>query len=142
MNSLQQILSASPSGTINRASSLAQCIEACLECEVACVACADACLGEREVDHLRRCIRFNLDCADICGATGRVLSRQLEADVTLLHTQIEACARVCLLCEAECERHASMHKHCRSCAEVCRRCAERCQEALQAKLHVGAERTS
>jgi hypothetical protein len=43
--------------------------------------CADACLGEEKVEMLRRCIRLNLDCADVCNATGRMLSRQQEPDL-------------------------------------------------------------
>jgi hypothetical protein len=55
---------------------LARCIEACFSCGQACTACADACLAEDSVTDLARCIRLNLDCADICDVTGRVLSRQ------------------------------------------------------------------
>src|SRR5690606_11716455 len=54
---------------------LADCLEACLECTQTCTACADACLSEEMVADLRRCIRLNLDCADVCEATARVLTR-------------------------------------------------------------------
>ena len=33
-----------------------------------CTACADACLGEDDVGELTRCIRLDLDCADLCAA--------------------------------------------------------------------------
>src|SRR5206468_12075580 len=61
-------------GRVDRAA-LARCIEACVECSQACTACADACLSEPTIADLTKCIRSNLDCADICDTTGRVLSR-------------------------------------------------------------------
>jgi hypothetical protein len=53
-----------------------ECIEACYDCAQSCTACADACLGEEDPKLLARCIRLNLDCANICDATGKILSRQ------------------------------------------------------------------
>ncbi len=49
---------------------LRACIEACFECAQACTACADACLSEDRVAELTKCIRTDLDCADICETTG------------------------------------------------------------------------
>ena len=51
---------------------LIHCIEACYDCAQTCTVCADACLGEEMVRDLVRCIRLDLDCADICAATGQV----------------------------------------------------------------------
>jgi hypothetical protein len=47
------------------------------------VDCADACLGEQDVQMLVCCIRLNLDCADVCATTGRLLARQVEFDPAL-----------------------------------------------------------
>jgi hypothetical protein len=55
-----------------------ECIEACFDCAAACTVCADACLGEDSVQDLVHCIRLNLNCADICQATARVMSRYVE----------------------------------------------------------------
>jgi hypothetical protein len=112
------------------------CITACSECALTCTSCADACLAEEAVGDLRRCIRLNLDCADVCDATGHVLMRQTEPDWTLVRAQLQACAQACRTCAEECERHAGHHEHCRVCAEACRRCAEAC-DALLAALPVG-----
>ena len=79
---------------------------------------------------LRRCIRLDLDCADVCEVTGRVLSRQTEYDAELTRAVLEACASACRRCGAECESHAGMHEHCRICAEACRRCEEACEALL------------
>jgi hypothetical protein len=54
---------------------LADCIDVCFDCAQTCTACADACLSESMVAELTKCIRTNLDCADICDTTGRLLSR-------------------------------------------------------------------
>jgi hypothetical protein len=89
-------------------------------------------LGEHDVQSLVRCIRLNLDCADICAATGRLLLRQTEPDWGILRTQVEACAQACRSCGDECQRHAPHMEHCRVCAEACRRCAEACERLLAA----------
>ncbi|GGN42580.1 four-helix bundle copper-binding protein [Deinococcus daejeonensis] len=112
---------------------LAACLDACLECSAVCTACADACLGEQEhLAHLVRCIRLNLDCADICAATGRVLGRLTEADQDVLRAQLQACVVACRACGDECTQHAQHMNmaHCAVCADSCRRCEEACTRLL------------
>ena len=112
---------------------LARCIDACSDCAQACTACADDCLSEESVAHLVKCIRTNLDCADVCEATGRVLSRQTEYDANITRPVLEACIAACRSCGDECERHAAHGmEHCRVCAEACRRCEQACQELRDA----------
>lgn len=111
---------------------LARCIEECSSCATTCTSCADACLSEEMVAELRKCIRLNLDCADVCDATGRVLTRQTEYDAPTSKAQLEACREACRTCAEECERHAEMHDHCKVCAEACRRCEEACNSLLGA----------
>ena len=111
---------------------LAECIAACFQCAQACTACADACLGERMVADLTTCIRTDLDCADICAATGSVLSRQTGTNAGILKAVLEACRAACAACAEECERHAGMHEHCRICAEACRLCEDACTNLLAA----------
>jgi hypothetical protein len=101
-------------------------VQAAAECAFACTACADACLEEDDPAELRRCIRLNLDCAEICTLTGRLIARPGPQDPDLLRTQLEACATACRACAAECEAHAEHMEHCRICAESCRACAEAC----------------
>ncbi len=109
---------------------LSACIEACFACALTCTACADACLSEDMVAELTKCIRTNLDCADICAATGNVLSRHTGYDANLTRAILEACAAACKTCGDECGSHADMHEHCRVCAEQCRRCEQACRELL------------
>jgi hypothetical protein len=118
-------------GGIDR-SALVACIDACVECAQACTACADACLSEDAVVQLATCIRTNLDCADVCGTTSRVLSRPTGHDAALTRTVLEACAAACRSCGDECGSHAEMHEHCRICAESCRRCEEACRTLINA----------
>lgn len=109
---------------------LARCIEECFTCAATCTSCADACLGEEGVQELVRCIRLNLDCADVCEAAGRVLTRQTAFEPQLARQLLETCAQACRACAEECERHAGHHEHCRVCAEACRRCEQACHDVL------------
>jgi len=114
-------------GRINDA--LIRCIEACYDCEQACTACADGCLGEDTVRELTQCVRLNLDCADICAATGSVASRNTGHDEIVLKSILDVCMQACEVCREECLRHAAMHEHCKVCAEVCEQCLAACKEA-------------
>ena len=110
---------------------LAACIDACVDCAQACTACADACLSEDMVAELTKCIRTNLDCADICDATGRVLSRHTGYDANLTRAVLQTCAQACQSCGNECAEHTQM-RHCQVCAEACRRCEQACRQLLDA----------
>jgi hypothetical protein len=122
------MLEAYPRGIDVDGTKLVAAIEALEDCANACTQCADACLSEQDLASLARCIRLNLDCADICTATGRVIFRQTESDANLARPLLEACAS----CADECERHASHMEHCRIYAESCRSCQTACQELLDA----------
>src|SRR3712207_7923527 len=89
---------------------LVACIEACFECAQSCTACADACLSEEMVDQLRTCIRSNLDCADVCDTTGRVLSRHTGYDANLTRAVLEACAPACKARGGGCAGHAEIDR--------------------------------
>lgn len=134
-----EMLKTSPGKPIFANDALIQCIEACFDCAQSCDACADACLGEQQIDMLRRCIRLNQDCADVCIATGRMLSRQQHADVSLVRAQLDACLLACQSCGDECAKHAQRHEHCRVCAEACRTCARACQIAIAALGSTGTQ---
>lgn len=110
---------------------LSACIEECFACASACTTCADACLGESMVAELATCIRLDMDCADVCEATGRVMARHAGHDLALTRALLEACAAACRACAEECERHGSM-EHCRLCAEACRSCEAACRDFLAA----------
>lgn len=105
-------------------------VDSAFACEQCCTSCADACLGEDSDMDLAACIRLNLDCADVCATTGRMLSRQTEPDVRVLRAQLDACRTACGACADACERHADKHGHCRVCMECCRECSEACTALL------------
>jgi hypothetical protein len=111
---------------------LARCIGECFACEQSCTACADASVAEENVVEMRRSIRLCLDCADVCNATGRLLSRQTEYVAATARTLVSSCRELCAACAEECERHATHHEHCRICAEECRRCEQSCSAVLDA----------
>lgn len=109
---------------------VADTVEILFECAQACTACADACLCEQDLEHLRKCISTDLDCADICETTARVLSRHTAYDARLSSALLQACVQACTTCGNECAQHAEMHEHCRICAEACRQCSDACQALL------------
>ncbi len=111
---------------------LARTVDALVACSQACTACADACLSEEMVAELGKCIRSDLDCADICATTARVLSRHTGYDANLTRAQLEACIQACRSCGSECESHADHHEHCRICADACRTCEQACRDLLAA----------
>ena len=133
MTHARQMLDTYPRSFNVDADVLTRAIEALADCANTCTQCADACLSEQQLSpELAKCIRLNLDCADICTATSRVVSRQTEYEANDTRAIVEACAAVCKSCGDECEQHGGHMEHCRVCAESCRRCEEACRELLQA----------
>jgi hypothetical protein len=130
-NLLETMLRSHPHPDLQHVAPYAEALVSVSTCVQVCTACADACLGEPgDVARLKACIRTDLDCADVCAATARLLARQTGSPNELIHAQLHACILACQLCADECELHASMHDHCRICAETCRHCQERCNFLL------------
>ena len=126
----QEMIETHPAEPILDTAVLSRCIEACYDSSLSCTACADACLGEEDVKTLVRCIRLNLDCADVCATTGNVLSRQTAFEPALAKAVVRACAEACRVCGDECDGHADHMEHCRVCAESCRECEQACNEIV------------
>ena len=116
-------------GHVNRA--LIDAIDCAYDCAQACTLCADACLAEAMVHELRQCIRFNMDCADVCAATASIANRRTGSNEEVIRRMLEACIVACRLCGDECARHASQHEHCRVCADSCRMCEAACERAMK-----------
>ena len=68
-----EVLRAAPQPLTVEAELVAAAIDAAAACAIVCSACASACLSEGE--DMAVCVRDDLDCADVCGATARVLAR-------------------------------------------------------------------
>lgn len=111
---------------------LSDCITACLECAAACTACSDACMAEDDIATLVKCMRTDLDCADMCDVTAKVLTRQTAHDLSVIESVLSACLTTIVACAEECELHVAHHEHCRICAEVCRRTEAACRKLLSA----------
>ena len=127
----RDIISTHPDVRGNVSEALVRCIDECYACAQACTACADACLAEEMVQQLKQCIRLNLDCADVCAATGALSSRRTGSNEQVLRQMLQVCAAACQVCGEECQRHVGQHEHCRIGAEACRRCEQACQEAMR-----------
>jgi hypothetical protein len=132
MSYAKQLLDAYPRDINLDADLLAGAIDALSDCAQACIADADDDLSEQNIAEMVKCIGLCLDCADVCAATLRVVSRQTEYDANVTRPLLEACVAACRSCGDECERHAQMHEHCRVCAEACRRCEHACRQLVAA----------
>lgn len=132
MDRVHQIFATHPNPASDAGEEAFALVEAAAACAAVCTTCADACLEEDDPAALRKCIRTNLDCAEICALTGRLIARPGKQDPDTLRAQLEACAIACRVCATECDRHAETMKHCRICAESCRACANACERMRQA----------
>jgi hypothetical protein len=126
----KQMLDAYPAELPIHADALAQAIEAASACAQACIACSDACLSEQDVGSLTRCIRDDLDCADVCTVAARVLSRHTGYDVHLTRAVVQACIQACGTCADSCGEHRDHHRHCAICEQACRDCKAACMALL------------
>ena len=126
----QHVISLHPESKDRDLHVLINCIEECVACAQACTSCADACVGEPGIEHLRQCIRLELDCADVCRMTADLASRRTGSNENVFRAALELCAAACEACREECARHAKRHEHCRVCAESCRTCADACRDTI------------
>ena len=133
MSLIEDVISERPDGAGTDLLAVSTCVIACFDCVQVCNACADACLSEDMLGDMVECIRMDLNCADICAATGATVARtgtRYGGYDGSTATLLRACAAACHRCAEECEQHAAAHGHCRICAETCRRCAAMCEELL------------
>lgn len=98
-------------------------IDTLIDCAKVCQMCAAACLSEKDSTMLSKCIKTDLECAEICSVTANALQRHSQVSNKLL----DACAEICRICAEECEQHAEHMDHCKKCAEACRKCEAACQ---------------
>jgi hypothetical protein len=127
---VDELIEENPNAAAFDTAALADAIKACFACEESCSACADACLSEPSPAEMARCIRLDLLCADVCGATGRALSRQGTPPEAVTRL-VDACRAICELCRTECAQHDE--EHCRLCADACGACAHACEELLASR---------
>jgi hypothetical protein len=100
---------------------LVAAIAALRDCEQVSNACAMAMVqtGGMVVE-----VRRALDCADVCEAAERVLSRSQAPDPAVVAAVVEAAALACEASATACAAHAEHHPHCRLHSASARTCAE------------------
>jgi hypothetical protein len=126
----EQLLAEYPADITMDRKALARAIDAAVACSQACTACADACLSEDDVAASTRCIRDDLDCADVCATTSRVLSRHTGYDARLTRAVLQAAVQACNTCADSCGEHRDHHPHCATCEQACRDCERACKALL------------
>ena len=97
-------------------------IEKLCECQTACKYCFNACLNEEDVAMMTRCIKLDVECAEICGLA---LSSTAYAG-GFTNEILRVCISACRKCAEECRKHD--HIHCIECAKACEECAAACEE--------------
>lgn len=111
---------------------LADCIEACFTCARACLACAEARLSETTAAEREEVVRIGLGCADLCEATGLLLSRYSSEHANLVRAFLDTCARACLAWADVCGRRAGAHERCHACRDACLVCEQACRDLVAA----------
>lgn len=97
-------------------------MEKIVECQAMCKYCFNACLEEENVAMMTRCIKLDVECAEICGLTSSSISYEGDFSREIL----AICINACEMCAAECRRHDKLH--CIECAKACEECAKACRE--------------
>lgn len=96
-------------------------IEKLCECQAMCKYCFNACLEEDNVQMMTRCIKLDVECAEICGLA--ISSVSYEGGFT--PGILKICAEACRKCAEECRKH--QYIHCLECAKACEECAKACE---------------
>jgi hypothetical protein len=109
----------SASGTAS--DELTAAIDALEDCEKASNACAMAMV---EGGGMAAEVHQALDCADVCDATERVLSRGPAPDPRVTAAVVEAAIVACEASAAACGAHAGHHDHCRLHSGSAKACAD------------------
>ena len=99
---------------------LVAAISALRDCEQVSNACAMAMV---EAGGMVLEVRRALDCADVCEAAERVLSRNQSPDPVVIAAVVDAAAVACEASSAACGAHADHHPHCRLHSASAARCA-------------------
>lgn len=139
MAAVPEMLQTHPQKPTTHFDEIRAAIEACFETAQTATICADSCIGEENIAELRECIRLDLDCAEFCAATGRLIARQTHPQPDFWRAALQACIQACRSCAAECAKHAAHHEHCRINQESCERCMAACQRLLDVLPEGGAE---
>ncbi|MHB1053060.1 MAG: four-helix bundle copper-binding protein [Thiobacillus sp.] len=98
-----------------------ECLIECNACAAACLQCASDCIDEEDPKSMARCIKLDLECADIC----RLAAASIARGDDNMKAVCSLCADACETCGTECAKHPM--DHCKRCAEACKRCAAACR---------------
>jgi hypothetical protein len=102
---------------------LAHCLTECSLCMGHCAKLVE----EGKKDHLTT-MKLCEECASVCFITLKMTGNRTAA----LPIQVEACAKVCDVCGAACEKHPN-DEMMKQCAQACRDCAKACREMKTAR---------
>lgn len=99
----------------------AAAIDALRDCAQASTACAMAMV---EAGGMPAEVRLSLDCADLCVAAERVLSRGAGGASGVVTAAVDAAVAACAASAAACGAHADHNEHCRLHSASAQTCAD------------------
>jgi hypothetical protein len=104
------------------------CLKACQECAEECSETFHHCfkLVEQGKKEHARAAHLALDCAEFCGLSACLITRESE----LMGESCEACADACKKCGDECAKFDS--EKMKECVEACRKCERSCRAMVKA----------
>jgi hypothetical protein len=125
---MAQAQRAAATGGVADAAQMERSARIIADCLRECELCTDHCtkhlaMGHKE--HLKT-QKTCADCADVCAAAMRIISRNGPMSAVIAET----CAKVCDLCAAECERFTTDDTM-KRCAKACRDCSQVCRQMSQ-----------
>lgn len=107
------------------------CLKACQECAEECGETFHHCfkLVEAGKKEHAKAAHLALDCAEFCGLSACLITRDSE----LMGAACAACADACKRCGDECAKFDS--EQMKECAEACRKCEASCRAMVKAMGH-------
>jgi hypothetical protein len=92
------------------------------ECAITCERCVSLCMNEDDPSLMAKCIKLNLDCADMCLHT----IKSTTSNFLLVRNSLAAVKELCQKCAQEYRKFKI--DYCQACADICERCAAECHD--------------
>jgi urease alpha subunit len=105
-------------------SSMAACIDACLNCHRTCLETIPHCLSKGGEHAASEHLTLLMVCADIC----RTSAGAMLLGVEVHHHTCRACAEICKACGDACAAMSADDQAMKRCGDACLKCADSCRQ--------------
>lgn len=129
MSGLNEVIQIRPRNVRLEAAVIESCARACYDCARAVTEYADACLqSENVMDELGQ-LQQDLDLADLCGATARLLTNE-HPDLAAIRRRLEITVSAMRVFAEKYRTRTEDPVNGKRCAEACTRCWQTCNDLL------------